>query len=81
MSRIPSPCVDVCKFKLKDRCIGCTMTKKQKKSFGKLKSDKKKMAFMTELLDQQKALGRHEYWLKAYVRKCAKKGVRPAFQE
>ncbi len=77
MPKIPSPCVDVCKFKLKDRCIGCTMTKDQKKKFKKLKSEKKKLAFIAKLIDQQQALGRHEYWRKVYLRKCAKKGVRP----
>ena len=77
MPKVPSPCVDVCKFKLKDRCIGCTMTKKQKKAYKKLKNNKKKIAFIESLMDQQKELGRHEYWRKVYLRKCAKKGVRP----
>ena len=53
------------------------MTKKQKKKFGKLKSPKARSRFMTELVAQQTALGRHHYWLKQYTRKCAKKGVKP----
>ena len=36
-SKIPSPCVDVCKYKLRGHCIGCGMTKKQKRSFKKLR--------------------------------------------
>ncbi|MEM7240341.1 MAG: DUF1289 domain-containing protein, partial [Pseudomonadota bacterium] len=27
MSKIPSPCIDVCKYKLKGHCIACSMTK------------------------------------------------------
>ena len=53
------------------------MTKKQKKLFKGLKSEKKRVKFISDLVDQQKTLGRHEYWRKLYNRKCAKKGVRP----
>ena len=53
------------------------MTKKQKKKYKKLQSGKDKLAFITKLISQQKDLGRHEYWLKVYTRKCAKKGVEP----
>ncbi len=74
--KIPSPCVDVCKFKLEGRCIGCTMTKNQKKAFGGLKGNKKRVAFIRELIGQQRLFGRHDYWLKVYAKKCAKKGVK-----
>ena len=77
MPKVPSPCIDVCKFKLQDRCIGCTMTKKQKKAFNKLSSNKKKIEFIGKLIFQQKELDRHAYWHKMYVRKCAKKGMQP----
>ena len=77
MAKIPSPCVGVCKFKLNKRCLGCAMTKKQKKKYKKLQSGKEKLAFITKLVSQQKDLGRHAYWLKVYTRKCAKKGVEP----
>ncbi len=76
MAKIPSPCVGVCKFKLNKRCLGCAMTKKQKKKYKKLGSAKDKLAFIGQLVDRQKDLGRHEYWLKVYTRKCAKKGLR-----
>lgn len=79
MSKVLSPCVDVCTFKLKDRCIGCTMTKKQKKKFGKIKSNKDKIRFIEILIERQKELGRHAYWRKIYTRKCEKKGVRLPF--
>ena len=29
--KIPSPCIDVCKYKYKNHCIGCSMTKIQKR--------------------------------------------------
>ena len=77
MAKIPSPCVDVCKFKLNGRCIGCAMTKKQKKMFRRLKSGRKRLRFITDLVDEQTALGRHDYWRKMYLRKCKKKGAKP----
>ena len=77
MAKVPSPCVGVCKFKLNKRCLGCAMTKKQKKKYKTLGSSKDKLAFITKLVGKQKDLGRHAYWLKVYTRKCAKKGLRP----
>ena len=43
--KIPSPCIDVCKYKYKNHCIGCSMTKIQKKTFKKLSTlnQKKKL--------------------------------------
>ncbi|MEM7463357.1 MAG: DUF1289 domain-containing protein, partial [Pseudomonadota bacterium] len=38
--KIPSPCVDVCKYKRQGHCIACSMTKAQKSQFKKLKNDK-----------------------------------------
>lgn len=80
MAKIPSPCVGVCKFKLNKRCLGCAMTKKQKKTYKKLGSDKDKLAFIGKLVARQKDLGRHDYWLKVYTRKCAKKGIPPPIE-
>jgi predicted Fe-S protein YdhL (DUF1289 family) len=34
---VPSPCIDVCKYKLKKgHCIGCGMAEREKKRFKKL---------------------------------------------
>ena len=77
LPKIPSPCVDVCKFKIEGRCLGCAMTKKQKKAFRGLKGEKKKLKFIAKLMGQQRAIGRHDYWRRVYLRKCAKKGVKP----
>jgi len=76
MGSVPSPCIDVCKFKLNGHCIGCSMTKKQKKAFKKLDGKKDKRAFIADLLEQQVALGdRFKGWRIAYARKCDKKGA------
>ncbi len=78
MSRkIPGPCIDVCKFKLADRCIGCAMTKKDKRAFKKKNGKNAKVGFLIELIKKRKELGRYDYWRKMYLRKCAKKGIKP----
>ena len=73
--KLPSPCIDVCKFKREGHCIGCSMTKKQKKSYKRLSGKKKRALFVIDLFAQQKRLGKYSHWLPAYQRKCKKKGV------
>ena len=73
--KIPSPCIDVCKFKRAGHCIGCSMTKPQKKEFKKLDGKKAKRRFVQGLYEQQQELGKYRHWEAAYRRKCAKKGV------
>ncbi len=77
MSKVPSPCIDVCKYKLKGgHCIGCGMTKAQKTSFKELDGKNAKRLFVAMLRDQQARLPiRFAGWEKAYRRKCDKKGV------
>jgi predicted Fe-S protein YdhL (DUF1289 family) len=76
LAKYPSPCIDVCKYKLKGHCIGCAMTKKQKKQYKKIDGKKKQVAFLGALRDQQIALGdRFKGWRGAYARKCDRKGV------
>ena len=77
MSKTPSPCVDVCKFKRQGHCIGCSMTKAQKSMFKKLKKDAHRTAFVEMLVAQQDVMGRYRHWAAAYMRKCLKKGVKP----
>ncbi|MEM1160006.1 MAG: DUF1289 domain-containing protein [Pseudomonadota bacterium] len=77
MSKLPSPCIDVCKFKRKGHCIGCSMTKDQKKTFKKLDKEKHREAFIAELQLQQSRLGKYKGWAIAYTRKCLKKGFDP----
>ena len=74
MSKIPSPCIDVCKYKFKGHCIACSMTKAQKSAFKHMDGQKEKRAFLDMLVAQQKALGnKFKGWAIAYRRKCAKK--------
>jgi hypothetical protein len=77
MSKVPSPCIDVCKYKLKGgHCIGCGMTKPQKKAFKALDGKRVKRAFLHDLLEQQTRLGgKFKHWASAYRRKCEKKGT------
>jgi len=73
--KIPSPCIDVCKYKKAGRCIGCAMTKTQKKSFKKLDKRRQKLDFIVELMAEQRTLGGFAFWEKAYRKRCRKKGV------
>jgi hypothetical protein len=72
--------VDVCKFKLKAgkhaHCLGCGMTKPQKKAFKTLDGGKARARFVAALMAQQAALG-HEFkaWRKLYGRKLDRKGA------
>ncbi|PCH93243.1 MAG: DUF1289 domain-containing protein [Rhodobacteraceae bacterium] len=75
MTKIPSPCIDICKYKRLGHCIACSMTKPQKSLFKKLKKKKHQRAFVDMLVLQQQALGKYEHWREAYGRKCHKKGV------
>lgn len=73
--KLPSPCLDVCKYKRKGACIACAMSKSEKSSFKKLDSNKKRRRFIAELLVKQDEMGGFGHWPPAYRRKCRKKGV------
>jgi predicted Fe-S protein YdhL (DUF1289 family) len=76
LAKYPSPCIDVCKYRIKGHCIACAMTKPQKKAFKKINKKKKQRAFLEALLEQQAALGdRFKGWRGAYAKKCEKKGA------
>ncbi|MEO0763400.1 MAG: DUF1289 domain-containing protein [Pseudomonadota bacterium] len=77
MGKIPSPCIDVCKHKMRGgHCIGCSMTKAQKSDWKRLDGKKEKRAFIAMLVAQQAYLGgKFKGWAIAYRRLCAKKGV------
>jgi len=75
MSKLPSPCIDVCKFKRNGHCIGCSMTKAQKSAFKSLKKDAHREAFVELVVAQQAVLGRYTHWQQAYEKKCHKKNV------
>ncbi len=73
-TRLPSPCIDVCKFRRGGHCIACSMTKPQKKMFKALKP-RHRPAFVAMLMQQQIALGGYGFWSRKYARKCRGKGV------
>ncbi len=73
--KVPSPCIDVCKYKYKNHCIGCSMTKIQKKTFKKLSTINQKKDFLNFIINQQTFLGRFKHWEKVYEKKCIKKGL------
>ena len=77
MPKVPSPCIDVCKFRREGHCIGCSMTKPQKSLFKALKTEKHRAAFVAMLTAQQTAMGRYAHWAPAYLKKCRKKKVKP----
>lgn len=75
MPKTPTPCIDVCKFKLRGHCIGCGMTRPQK-SMVKQLDDEGRRAFLAEVVAQQQALGgKYRGWAPAYRRKCEDKGA------
>ncbi|KIT16330.1 DUF1289 domain-containing protein [Jannaschia aquimarina] len=79
MSKTPSPCIDVCKFRRPgpagSHCIGCSMTKEQKKISKRVKG-KAREAFVALVVSQQKVMGRYDHWRGAYLKRCLKKGAR-----
>ena len=77
MSKTPSPCIDVCKYKREGHCIGCSMTKAQKSLFKQLKKDTHREGFVQMLTAQQEQMGQFEHWAPAYLKKLKKKKVKP----
>jgi len=73
---VVSACIDVCTYKKAGRCIGCTMTRRQKAEFKKMKSNARKQAFLHELVEQLRELGKYDSWARAYRKKCKKKGAK-----
>lgn len=73
-TKAPSPCIDVCKFKDAGHCIGCGMTKPEKKRFKRLDGKAAKKDFFEILLARLSQSGRRAYWERMYRRRCERKG-------
>jgi predicted Fe-S protein YdhL (DUF1289 family) len=74
--RLPSPCIDVCKYKLRGHCIGCGMTKPQKAMAERLHDADAMADFIAGLRAQQESLGRPFWgWEGAYRQKCTRQGA------
>ena len=81
MSRVPSPCISVCKFKREGHCIGCSMTKDQKDISKKLKKNKHRLAFLKLVMAQQDVMGKYTHWTAAFAKRAAKKKFKLALIE
>ena len=66
MAKPYSPCVKICKYRDDGHCLGCSMTKTQKKISKKLKSKVSQAAFVQLIRMQQTCLGGYEDWEKAH---------------
>ncbi|BDA86100.1 hypothetical protein Sa4125_36420 [Aureimonas sp. SA4125] len=72
-AKAPSPCIDVCKFRDAGRCVGCAMTKPEKKAFKRIGRKSKKQAFFLMLEERLVTMGKLGYWTRMYRRKCERK--------
>ena len=82
MAKTPSPCIGVCKFRRPGaegarHCIGCSMTKDQKRAFKALRKEPQRRAVVGLVMAQQTVMGRYGHWAEPYAKRCRKKGVRP----
>ncbi len=78
MPKAQSPCIGVCKFRRKGpagaHCIGCSMTKAQKKLAKRARGPVEADGFVALVVAQQAAMGRYTHWHAAYLKRCLKKG-------
>ncbi len=75
MAKLPSPCIDVCKYKRAGHCIACSMTKDQKRAFKALKREPQRRGFVQLVIAQQAVMGKFRAWPDVYARKCRKRGA------
>ena len=66
MTKSLSPCIKVCKYGDTGHCLGCSMTKTQKKISKKLKTKDTQKAFIQLIRMQQRCLGGYEAWDRAH---------------
>lgn len=71
----PSPCIGICKYRDEGRCIGCQMTKPEKKRFKRLKGKRERKPFFLALRERLASRDRYDYWSRMYRRRCLKKGA------
>lgn len=80
MSKLPSPCLDICKYKIRGGyCIACAMTKPQKRLFDRIRDEASQRAFIEDLMVQQQRVKSARTWPMEYAGKCARHGVEPPF--
>jgi len=78
MPKTQSPCIGVCKFKRAGpagaHCIGCSMTKAQKKLAKRARSPAETEGLVALVIAQQEKMGRYRHWRPAYLKRCLRKG-------
>lgn len=80
MPTLPSPCLDICKYKLRGGyCIACAMTKGQKRLYDGLRDEAAQRAFIEDLMTQQTRVKSARTWGMEYAGKCARHGMEPPF--
>lgn len=81
MKNFPSPCLDVCKYKIRGGyCIACGMTKPQKHLFEGMFTEDAQRVFLEDLLAQQARVGSAKTWSMEYAAKCRRQGVQSPFE-
>lgn len=78
MAKTQSPCIGVCKFRRAgpagSHCIGCSMTKDQKRLAKKIRKGRAMSGFVALVMAQQAILGRYDHWGAAYRERARLKG-------
>ena len=78
--KIPSPCIDVRKFRRPGpegghHCIGCSMMKPRKRAFKSVKAPAPHATPVRLIVSQQTAMGRYGPWQPADPKRYRTKGV------
>ena len=74
-AKAPTPCVGVCKFDDEGNCLGCSMTKREKKAAKRMGGKSEKRPFFQALIIRLASAGRLGYWARMYRRKCERAGA------
>ncbi|MDY8110829.1 DUF1289 domain-containing protein [Fulvimarina sp. 2208YS6-2-32] len=70
--KAPSPCIGICK-RPGGICVGCGMTKADKKTFKRRRSKGERKALFRILIERLDGMGRLARWEHVYRRRCDRK--------
>ncbi|RFC64429.1 DUF1289 domain-containing protein [Fulvimarina endophytica] len=71
--KAPSPCISICKRPGGGACIGCGMTKREKKDFKKSRKKGERKKLFRTIMARLDETGRLARWKHVYRRRCEKK--------
>ena len=78
MAKPQTPCIGVCKYRRPGpagvHCIGCSMTKAQRKLGKKVRKPAEVEGFAALVMAQQEGMGGYAHWRAAFLKRCLKKG-------